>query len=274
MPCPNPSTLPRFCIAGQVDPICPIGEEDIQPVISVVVELVNPDGGMVCDPTTGAAIKTGEVYRERFEESFCWCTCPLPANVAVNPDEALTPQGTYYNFTVNYGGETVMDLTEIVLDADDLATATLEDFACGECIPIKTLIGELPVLPPAPTFCDAVEACLPEYEDTNTTYEIVDNTDGSFSHTGSDGTEQIIPVCDLLDDLPEAADTLPTDGTVKILGSDCKWYELDTCCVISNTLNDVNGDPIIVAINTTTGVTTYYDQTGQPVINPGPLTNP
>lgn len=176
MACPTPSTLESFCVGGQLAEFCSNADGTF-PEIQVLVNIINPIGGYICDPTNGAMLVGDLVYDSnqdgpvnpatgqadpRFPDGNdgCWCTCPLWANTAADPDQALQPGGTFYAISVIVGGQLIGGQQFIVqLDADE--EYEFESYECGQCIPLKNLLDPLPTLPPTAAFCEAVENCLP-----------------------------------------------------------------------------------------------------------------
>lgn len=138
--------------------MCPGEPKDIR----VSVELLNPGKAMVKDPTNDAIVVPGLIHQDTIvmSEDGCWCTCPLFPNSS-SVGDALTPNTTAYRVTVFHGSKLVVDET-FALNAEEAALLPLDDNAdCGECINICTLVPTLE-LPPPPTFCEAVEACVAE----------------------------------------------------------------------------------------------------------------
>lgn len=147
------STLTPFRICGFLEDAC--GEPARG---RILVTLVNPDGGPVCDPTNGAFVSSSVVQNDAFEDG-CWCTCDLLPSSAADPDAALQPNTTAYNIVINDGNTDVIDVT-IPINVEEFEALPKITSDCGECVNIKELTNFTPSVPPSNQFKDAVTACL------------------------------------------------------------------------------------------------------------------
>ncbi len=200
MPCPVDTTLQFAKICGSVQEICAVGDPQN---LRVTIDLINPEGGALTDPTTDAFVVGGRIFDDLILDSTdgCWCTCDLLVNTAADPAMSLQPNNTAYKITVRWGTTTVIDGLQFQLDADTIGNFTLDNNAeCGDCINISDLV-DIPVLPPAATFCDQVDACVTDLQaqadgntaaiaalvDNDTVSVVTDNLDGTWTHDDGNG---------------------------------------------------------------------------------------
>ena len=180
---PIASTLTPFRICGTVVDSCgdPVS-------VDVKIELLNPAGGRLIDPTTNGLL-TVSPWVDRFDDG-CWCTCPLFPNSAADPNQAILPGSTGYQLSVWPTGSINTPLVNetVFLNLEDMQLLPTETSACGVCINVNDMLGKPPVVPPPATFCDAVLACSPAST-------VVDNGDGTFTHDDGLGAGVVIDVC-------------------------------------------------------------------------------
>lgn len=167
--CPTGSTLPCFCIGGQLSTAC-CDDAGNWPKLKVTTELIGAGRDPVIDPTNCAIVVPSFIEDVLEGTAGCWCTCNLPATF--NPDDpelALQPSGLLWKiqvFAEDEGGvfqlvagpfETGIDGSK---DYGALGDCCLLDGPCGECINITCLLEAPATEPPTDRFCNAVMACL------------------------------------------------------------------------------------------------------------------
>ncbi len=202
MPCPAETALTQYAICGNIQEICEGEPADIR----VTVSLLNPDGGVIKDPTTEAFVVSGVVFQETFEQSEdgCWCTCPLSPNISTtDPNAALLPNNTGYQVQVVFEGRVVIDEV-IVLNADDLAAMEPDTSSeCDTCINICNLVDDFRLIP-SQTFCERVEDCLPP--ETITPMAVADSV---VTYTDEAGVVTTFDICQIVEDFcPESLTSL------------------------------------------------------------------
>lgn len=184
------STLTTFRICGYMEDGCGDPAQG-----RITVTMVNPDGSLVADPTSGAQINTAAAVQNESWEDGCWCTCDLFPNSAADPAAALQPNNTSYQIVINSGGAEVIN--EIIhINTEDFAALPTVDQDCGPCVNISQLIDFVPTSPPPSTFKDAVADCLvdlgsslvgPQGERGEQGLPGADGLDGAAGAAGADG---------------------------------------------------------------------------------------
>ncbi len=176
---PTPSTLNSFRIGGSATDQC--GEP-----ISTRVELtLISTGDRLLDPTNQSIVASGNKFSQTYSDG-CWCTCPIfPNSSTVDPNQALTPNTSFYRLKVIAGKSTVIE-TDLHLTLEQLQAAATINLGgdCGAVINVLELLPVAATVPPSNDFCDAVAACG---VGTTSAFSFITNADGSISISHNDG---------------------------------------------------------------------------------------
>lgn len=178
--CPAPSSLPTFCVGGQLSPgACDnLVSQDIRVQLRLVDQAGNPVD-VVTDPTSCGEIVSSVVEEIHENTSGCWCVClPFANYSSVDGNRAPIPATTAWQIQLFVGDATLGNWQPVgqqrrfSIDADfDYAEACGDcgpyTVSCGDCIPIVCLLetdGNPAVVPSTPNalFCDAVMGCMQE----------------------------------------------------------------------------------------------------------------
>lgn len=188
--CPTSSTLPCFCIGGQLSTTC-CDDDGVWPTLRVTTTLLGAGSQTVMDPTNCATI-VATMDEQIIEQSQgCWSTCPLPPNYNNDdPELALQPSGLSWEIRVfaQDGESGPFDLVagpfQVMIDGsqdyDALGDCCLITGPGGQqCINIACLLEALPTDPPTARFCDSVTACLGPISGTGL---LSNKINGSYTH--------------------------------------------------------------------------------------------
>ena len=169
--CPTSSTLPCFCIGGQLSTTC-CDDAGEWPTLRVTTSLIGAGNETIIDPSNCATIVATMDERIITDSQGCWSTCQLPANFnGDDPELALQPSGLSWEIKVfaqdgdNGAFNLVAGPFVVAIDGaedyDALGDCCLLTGPSGEqCINITCLLEALPTNPPTARFCDSVAACL------------------------------------------------------------------------------------------------------------------
>jgi hypothetical protein len=161
----------------------------------------------VIDPTNGVSL-VGIPLVERYDEtSITDCddctavqTCALPPNIDSSGNgQALTPEGSYYSFALNFAGSSIAFQFQI-----DAAIDYTPELVCG-CIPIDIIQIDQAPAGESDIFCLRVSSCLtisspdgtitvtnPEpgiWEISSPRSVVTDNGDNTYTHDDGAGTQ-------------------------------------------------------------------------------------